>query len=103
MAADQQKAGKPYSGTNKIPTVNEFISRLDRNKGERDKAIDSQYSDQVTAHHSEKPPKGGKTVTDPVTGNSVVIDNVGKEYMERADNPQVRTIPPHSADVASRN
>ncbi|KIV80404.1 hypothetical protein PV11_07904 [Exophiala sideris] len=89
--AEQQKAGagKPYSGTNKIPTVNEFISRLDRNKSERDKALESQHSDTVTAHHSEKPHTGGKTVTDPVTGHNVVIEDVGKEYMERADNPQL--------------
>ena len=92
--AEQQKAGggKPWSGTNKIPTVNEFISRLDKGKSERDKALESQYSDTATAHHSEKPQKGGKTVTDPVTGHQVVVDDVGKEYMERADNPQVRII-----------
>ncbi|KAI1608056.1 hypothetical protein EDD37DRAFT_94 [Exophiala viscosa] len=89
--AEQQKAGggKPWSGTNKIPTVNEFISRLDKNKSERDKALETQNSDTATAHHSEKPKQGGKTVTDPVTGHNVVIDDVGKEFMERADNPQL--------------
>jgi hypothetical protein len=96
MAAEQQRSGKPWSGTNKIPTVNQFISNLDRDKAKRDQEIDSkqgghaQYSSEVTPHQSEKPKKEGKTVTDPVTGNNVVIADVGKEYMKRADNPQVR-------------
>ncbi|KAK7885383.1 hypothetical protein LTR67_010561 [Exophiala xenobiotica] len=95
MAAEQQRSGKPWSGTNKIPTVNQFISNLDRDKAKRDQEIDSkqgghaQYSSEVTPHQSEKPKKEGKTVTDPVTGNNVIIADVGKEYMKRADNPQL--------------
>ncbi len=98
MAAEQQRSGKPWSGTNKIPTVNQFIANLDRDKSKRDQEIDSktagqrnaQYSSEVTPHQSEAPKKEGKTVTDPVTGKNIVIADVGKEYMQKADNPQVR-------------
>jgi hypothetical protein len=38
-------------------------------------------------------------VTDPVTGNQVVIADVGKEYMARADNPQVRCSTPSRLDL----
>src|SRR5882757_8499334 len=98
MATQQQKTGKPWSGTNKIPNIKEFVTNLDKEKAERDKAIDGQGVGQqqqadfseVTTHQNEKPQKGGKTVTDPVTGKQVVIADVGKEYMARADNPQVK-------------
>ncbi len=94
--AQQQKSGKPWSGTNRIPNIKEFVAGLDKNKSERDKAIDAaaagqqaNYSTEVTPHKNEPAKKAGKSVTDPVTGNEVVIADVGKEYMQRADNPQV--------------
>ncbi|OCT44234.1 meiotically up-regulated protein [Cladophialophora carrionii] len=97
MAAQQQKSGKPWSGTNRIPNIKEFVDRLDRDKASRDKDIDAhnqghqtqKYSSEIQPHKNEKPKTEGKTVTDPVTGNQVVIADVGKEYMERADNPQL--------------
>jgi hypothetical protein len=100
MEAQQQKSGKPWSGTNRIPNIKEFVERLDKEKAERDKSIDAaqgaagetQYSAEVQPHKNETPNKKGKTVTDPVTGNQVVIADVGKEYMERADNPVVRAL-----------
>ena len=94
--AQQQKSGVPWSGANKIPNIKEFMTKLDKEKAQRDKAIDTQAhpnqagSTEVTPHQNEKPEGKGTTVTDPVTGNQVVIADVGKEYMERADNPQVR-------------
>lgn len=98
MEAQQQKTGRPWSGSNKIPNIKEFVSRLDKDKAERDKNIDARsqnqqaaYSTEVTPHKNEKRQASGKTVTDPVTGNEIVIADVGKEYMSRADNPQVRT------------
>ncbi|KIW44633.1 uncharacterized protein PV06_03088 [Exophiala oligosperma] len=94
MAAQQQKSGKPWSGNNKIPTVNQFIANLDRNKADRDKGIDERQrnvgaSSEITPHKNEKQKNEGKTVTDPVTGRDIVIADVGKEYMKRADNPQL--------------
>ena len=40
--------GAHYSGKNKIPTVNQFLERLDRDKKDRDKAIDEQNKQQTT-------------------------------------------------------
>lgn len=101
VAVHQQKSGKPWSGTNKIPNIKEFVANLDREKAQRDKAIEADatpspaaYSTEVTPHKNEKPKKEGKTVTDPVTGNQVVIADVGKEYMARADNPMVSALSP---------
>ena len=93
--AQQQKSGKPWSGGNRIPNIKEFVERLDKDKADRDKGLDSQnqtqqYSPEAMPHKSEAQKKEGTTVTDPVTGNQVVVADVGKEYMERADNPQVR-------------
>jgi hypothetical protein len=90
----QQKSGKPWSGTNKIPNIQEFVSNLDKDKAKRDKDIDQQVGasnkqDKVTPHKNEKREEKGKTVTDPVTGRQVVIADVGKKYMKNVDNPQV--------------
>lgn len=92
---DQQKSGKPWSGQNKIPNIKEFVTGLDKEKAARDEQIDKEISssnqqDKVVAHQNEKRSEKGKTVTDPVTGNQVVIADVGKKYMKNVDNPQVR-------------
>lgn len=91
--AQQQKSGKPWSGTNKIPNINEFVANLDKSKADRDKAIDQDTQpstvDKVIPHRNEKPKAKGKEVTDPVTGKQIVIADVGKEYIQRADNPTV--------------
>ncbi len=93
---EPQKSGKNWSGANRIPNIKEFVERLDKDKAGRDQNIDAQKtsktqsSSDVQPHLNEKPKQqDGKTVTDPVTGNQVMIADVGKEYMERADNPQV--------------
>jgi hypothetical protein len=80
----QQKSGKPWSGQNKIPNISEFVNKLDKEKAQRDKEIDQQNAtaskqDKVVAHKNEKREEKGKTVTDPVTGNQVVIADVGKK------------------------
>lgn len=94
--AQQQKSGKPWSGTNKIPTINQFIDNLDRSKKDRDKEIDSTAAGNVTiknqdvvAHKNQDRMKGAKPVSDPVTQGQVMISDVGKEYMENATNPKV--------------
>ncbi|KAK5112129.1 hypothetical protein LTR62_004472 [Meristemomyces frigidus] len=109
--ADQQQVqpGGFYSGKNKIPTINQLLERLDGDKKERDKAIDEQKKAQkaqkaqnnegadsngVVSHQNQEigPKVGQKTVTDPVTGKQIVIEDVGKDYMEKAKNP-VLSVP----------
>jgi hypothetical protein len=94
-----QKFNQPWSGTNRIPNIKEFVSRLDKDKATRDKEIDAEnqtagQNSSVVAHKNEPPPQG-KTVTDPVTGKPVIIADVGKEFMKNVDNPQV----PHFRDL----
>lgn len=92
-----QKSGKPWSGQNKIPTINQFMANLDKDKAERDKQIDSgtqqkgldvKHQD-VMPHKNQERMKDAKEVSDPVTGGQVMIADVGKEHMENADNPMV--------------
>ena len=91
----QHAPGGHYSGKNKIPTVNEFVKRLDKDKAERDAQIDAQRknaqaanagSDEIKPHQNEVKPKheNQKTVTDPTTGKQIVIEDVNKEMIERA-------------------
>ena len=93
--------GQHYSGKNKIPTVNQFLERLDKDKKERDKQIDqqqtkpknqSQQQDGEAVPHQEQQlaVKGSqKKVTDPTTGREVVIEDVNQETMNNAKNPVV--------------
>lgn len=83
-----------YSGRNKIPTVNELLSKLDKDKKERDRQIDErrknppQANEDVKDHVNEVKAKAGQTtVTDPVTGNQVVIEDVNKEMLGQVENP----------------
>jgi hypothetical protein len=100
----QHAPGGHYSGHNKIPTVNQLLEKLDRDKKDRDKAIDEdnkarkaqkqQVGSDVVPHKNEEPRSkaGQKTVTDPVTGRQVVIEDVNKNMMEHAKNP-VLSVP----------
>lgn len=97
--------GAHYSGKNKIPTVNQFIERLDRDKKERDKQIDEQQranktqatpkkqqqdGDAVEHQEQELAVKGSqKKVKDPTTGREVVIEDVNQNTMENVKNPMV--------------
>ena len=93
-----QRSGKPWSGNNKIPTISEFVDRLDRDKKQRDAEVTAadggsagvqvKHQD-VMPHKNQERMKDAKTVSDPVTGGQVMIADVGKEYMENADNPKV--------------
>ncbi|KAK0354829.1 hypothetical protein LTR91_019790 [Friedmanniomyces endolithicus] len=109
--ATVSRAGAPYSGRNKIPTINELLERLDGDKKDRDRQLDEQAkagkapvksgastgaparaapdADGVSAHQNKAPTakEGQKTVTDPVTGKQVVIENANQEMMEAAKNP----------------
>ena len=89
-----QKSNKPWSGTNRIPNIKEFVGKLDKEKAARDQEIDARNQaagkdTSVVAHKNQPQQKGGKTVTDPVTGKPVVIASVDKEFMKNVDNPQV--------------
>lgn len=106
MPLQQHAPGGHYSGTNKIPTVNQFLERLDGDKKKRDKEIDQQRaareskreSGEVQPHQEQlRPKENQKTVTDPTTGQEVVIEDVNKDMVERAKNPVVsicRSQPP---------
>ena len=104
--ADQQqvKPGGHYSGHNPIPTVKQFVENLDRDKKSRDKKLD----DEAALHRQQqKQTKGAKgeaqphqaperqvkgtekTVTDPTTGNEVVIADVNKEMMKEVEDPHL--------------
>ncbi|RMZ84994.1 hypothetical protein DV738_g320, partial [Chaetothyriales sp. CBS 135597] len=96
----QQKSGKPWSGANKIPNINDFLASLDLDKARRDEEIDQAEQanqeqeqnladDGVTDHKNETKKRKGKTVTDPVTGKTVVIEDVNKEFMRNVDNPKL--------------
>lgn len=103
--ADQQQHGPGghYSGANPIPTINQFIQRLDKDKSARDKEIDEQNKARKAAqaragggdavpHVEQTLPASAsqKTVTDPTTGNQVQIEDVDKSMVDRAKNPTVR-------------
>ena len=81
-----------------MPTISKFLANLDRDKEERDRKLDeqkkqpvNQQSGDVTPHTAEPAGKAGtrKTVTDPTTQHQVVIEDVNKDFMEKAKNPQV--------------
>ena len=74
------------------------MDNLDKDKKERDKQFDSGgkqpvhvKNDSVVAHKNQERMKDAKPVSDPVTGGTVMISDVGEEYMDNAINPKVRT------------
>lgn len=98
--AQQQASGKPWSGTNKIPTISQFIDNLDRDKKQRDQNVTAgtqpqqqnveiKNQDVTVPHKNQERMKDAKPVSDPVTGGQVMISDVGREYMENATNPKV--------------
>ncbi|KAK5086662.1 hypothetical protein LTR05_003830 [Lithohypha guttulata] len=94
--ATQQRSGKPWSGTNKIPTISQFIDNLDKDKKERDKQVTAGgtghvevKNQDVMPHKNQERMKNAKEVSDPVTGRQVKISDVGEEYMDNALNPKI--------------
>ncbi|THV67692.1 hypothetical protein D6C85_05471 [Aureobasidium pullulans] len=98
-AQQQHAPGGHYSGSNKIPTINQFIEKLDRDKATRDKQIDEQKRAKATGATSDAVPhqqtsdlhakENQQKVTDPTTGKEVVIEDVNKEMVEAAKNPML--------------
>jgi Ca2+-dependent lipid-binding protein len=94
MADQQQKTGKPWSGTNKIPNIQQFVAKLDKEKASRDKQIDESNQGNgtdpsIVAHKNEVHTKKGKVVTDPTTGNQVEIEDVGEDFMKAVKDPML--------------
>lgn len=94
----QHAPGGHYSGHNKIPTVKQFLDKLDGDKKTRDADIDAQTQAQnqaaangeVIAHkNTPEPKKKQKSVTDPTTGRQVVIEDVNKSMVDASRNPTV--------------
>lgn len=84
-----------YSGRNKVPNVQEFLERLDRQKKDRDAAIDEELrqanaSGPAKEHiEKERKRKHVRTVRDPVTGKDVEIEDVNLDSKEVVENPVV--------------
>ena len=94
MADQQQMTGKPWSGTNKIPNIKQFVAKLDKDKADRDKQIDQSTQQNgadpsIVAHKNEVQTKKGKIVTDPTTGNQVEIEDVGEDFMKAVKDPML--------------
>ncbi|KAI9733708.1 MAG: hypothetical protein M1834_003313 [Cirrosporium novae-zelandiae] len=92
-AQQQHAPGGHYSAQNPVPTVKKFLDNLDKDKKERDKQIEGQVtvSGEAVPHTPTKTTKtrSRKTVTDPVTGKNVDIEDVDKDMMKKVDNPSL--------------
>lgn len=89
-------AGAHYSGRNRIPNVHEFVASLDRDKRERDAKIEAQNKGNGPVDHRPQK-KATRTVTDPVTGKEVEIDDVNTDFMKAVENPTVSGTTPAPA------
>lgn len=102
--ATQKKPGGYWSAENPIPTIQQFMENLDKDKKNRDKQIDQgakaqppqekrQGKEQPAESGLQTPAASGKktrrTVTDPTTGREVDIDDVGEEFMKDVEAPKV--------------
>jgi hypothetical protein len=98
--ATQHHPGGHWSAQNPIPTVQKLMQNLDKDKKDRDKQIDEEArrKKEQGKHHKpgepveeKKPSKGhARTVTDPVTGKEIQIEDVDKDFMKHVKNPEVR-------------
>jgi len=117
--SSQQVPHGHYSGHNPIPTINQFIQNLDKDKADRDRQIDEANQAKAAAERAAKkghpfpPPPAGATqqgqsgdavahkvqhggvegtqkkVTDPTTGRTIIIEDVNKDMVQNAINPVV--------------
>jgi len=100
MSNDHKKGpGGHYSGANPIPNIQKFIQSLDADKKERDANIEAQMKATGTSDvrdHKQGKSVGvagtRKTVTDPVTGREVEIEDVNADFMKAVDDPKVRLL-----------
>ncbi|KAK3344000.1 hypothetical protein B0T25DRAFT_314295 [Lasiosphaeria hispida] len=102
-------SGQPYSGTNRIPNIKQFMQGLDRDKKRRDAKIDAGEEGQVgggpngrlngglngeARDHvpAQKPGKSRRVIRDPITGNDVEIEDITSQHLKAAEQPML-TIP----------
>lgn len=107
MNIDEHKlptGGQHYSARNKIPNIHEFVAQLDKEKRERDAAIEAEDKQHnKIERHAQKQPSGEskdhvpskkerkktKTVRDPVTGKDVEIEDPKDDFEDVVENSQV--------------
>ncbi|KAI1439000.1 C2 domain-containing protein [Xylaria sp. CBS 124048] len=113
-----------YSGQNRIPNIKEFAAGLDKDKKERDAKIDAELkanrkNPDIKEHRAEKRHRTtgrGRTVTDPVTGKEVQIDDAEGNFKGFVEDPHmsvpnanlgkptpVKTEPSQSGEEYRRN
>ncbi|KXX80686.1 Tricalbin-2 [Madurella mycetomatis] len=100
-------SGQHYSGTNRIPNIQQFVESLDHQKKDRDAQIDAERqqqqqqqrqqqnaTDTETRDHAptQKQGKNRRTVRDPVTGKDVEIEDVSSQHLKASDWP-IMTVP----------
>ncbi|KAK0634692.1 hypothetical protein B0T17DRAFT_485561 [Bombardia bombarda] len=89
--------GQPYSGTNRIPNIKQFVEGLDKQKKHRDAHIDAEpqtygQNGDARTHAPTAPGKNRRVVRDPVTGKDVEIEDIESKHMKAARDP-VLTVP----------
>jgi len=97
--------GGHYSGANPIPNIKKFVEGLDADKKRRDEEIERQIKEEKgqgeAVPHTPAQDTGTsgtkKTVTDPVTGKQVDIEDVNEEFTKRVENP-VLSVPNANLD-----
>lgn len=81
---------KPYSGSNPVPKISDFLrDNAARAEGLSDERGTEEKTDTPSMRKSllaSRGPKGGnkRRVTDPTTGNTVVIEDANQEFIEEA-------------------
>jgi hypothetical protein len=93
-------SGQHYSGRNRVPNIHEFVERLDKQKKERDAAIDAELKNnkqngEAKDHvpEAKRSKKHTRTVRDPVTGKDVEIEDANIDFKEVVENPMVWRTP----------
>lgn len=83
-------SNQPYSGTNPIPKVSDFLretaERVDGKPQKEKKAEKANIAGERKGVQQGQGSKQGnrRTVTDPTTGNEVVIEDTNQEFMKEA-------------------
>lgn len=81
---------KPYSGTNPIPKVSDFLRETaERVEGPSEKDRSAQNTNTVSERKNVLQGHGSKegnrrVVTDPTTGNEITIEDANQEFMKEA-------------------
>ncbi|KAH6897463.1 hypothetical protein B0T10DRAFT_507066 [Thelonectria olida] len=93
-------SGQHYSGRHRVPNIQEFVQQLDRDKKDRDAAIDADLKQNKKAaksggaevqDHTNDPiiKKDYRKVRDPVTGADIHIRDTDLDFEEAVENPKL--------------